>query len=82
MYSIAPADVFPTTAVSPTLLLLGIITPCAPAHSAVRIIAPRLCGSVILSSIIIKGFSPFDSAELIISSTSAYSCSDTIAITP
>jgi 23S rRNA (guanosine2251-2'-O)-methyltransferase len=32
---IAPADVFATVAVSPTALLLGIITPCAPARLAV-----------------------------------------------
>ena len=45
IYSSAPAEALPTTAVRPTLRRLGMMTPCAPAHSAVRMIAPRLCGS-------------------------------------
>ena len=36
------AEVLATVAVSPTALFLGMITPCAPAKFAVRIIAPKL----------------------------------------
>ena len=36
------ADVFDTTEFTKALFLFGIITPCAPAQSAVLIIAPRL----------------------------------------
>ena len=38
------AEALPTAQVSPTLRRLGITTPWAPAHSAVRITAPRLWG--------------------------------------
>ena len=70
IYSIAPAEVFPTVAFSPTERRFGIITPCAPAHSAVLRIAPRLCGSVMPSRRMIKGSSPFALAAARISSTS------------
>ena len=62
VYSSAPADVFITTLLTPALSCLGIITPCAPTQFAVLIIAPRLCGSVILSQMITNGLSPFSSA--------------------
>ena len=51
----------------------GMITPCAPARFAVRMIAPRLCGSSILSSRKINGGSPFSLAFSRISSTVEYS---------
>ena len=56
--STAPAEVLATTAVSPTLLRLGITTPWAPAHSAVRKMAPRLLGSVNSSHKMMSGASP------------------------
>ena len=40
---------------SPTPRRFGMITPCAPAASAVRMMAPRLCGSSMLSQIMING---------------------------
>ena len=82
VYASAPADAFATIAVSPTSRSLVMITPCAPARLAVRIIAPRLCGSSIPSSRKIKGSSPFSSAFLSISSTSAYAYAAATAITP
>ncbi len=54
-YSIAPADVFETTGVRPTALLFGIMIPWAPTASAVLIIEPKLCGSLISSNIIKNG---------------------------
>ena len=54
-YSVAPADVFATTSVTATALLFGIITPWHPAHSALLIKAPKLCGSSISSAISMKG---------------------------
>ena len=47
--SAAPALALSTTAVSPAARRLGMMTPWTPAHSAVRKIAPRLCGSAISS---------------------------------
>ena len=44
-YDIAPADVFITVPVIPTLLSFGIIIPSIPRASQVLIIAPKLCGS-------------------------------------
>ena len=55
----APAEVLNTVAFREALLRLGMITPSAPAASAVLIMAPRLCGSSISSHIIIKGLVPF-----------------------
>ena len=60
----------------------GMITPCAPARFAVLIIAPRLCGSSILSRIRIKGSSPRSSASASISSTVEYSYAAAYATTP
>ena len=68
-YSRAPADVLATVAVRATERLLGIITPWAPTASAVLKTAPKLCGSVIPSSTIIKGSWPYDFALSIMSST-------------
>ena len=62
VYSTAPAEVFATTLLRPTEFLFGIITPCAPTQFAVLNIAPKLCGSVILSQIIMKGGSFFSRA--------------------
>jgi hypothetical protein len=50
-YSIAPADVFATVEVIPTCLCFEIIIPLTPVASAVLIIAPKLCGSLISESI-------------------------------
>ena len=71
--STAPAEVLLTIAERPTARLLGIITPCAPQASAVLIIAPKLCGSVISSQIMMNGSSPFFLAISRISDTSQYS---------
>ncbi len=49
----------------------GMMTPCAPAHSAVRMIAPRLCGSDSSSQMTSRGASPFSCAAFSISSTVA-----------
>ena len=49
MCSAAPAEDLSTMAVSPALRRLGITTPWAPTHSAERMMAPRLCGSLISS---------------------------------
>ena len=57
-YSTAPADALATIGVICTDLLFGIITPWAPTASAVLIIVPKLCGSVI-SSNIMKNISSF-----------------------
>ena len=59
------AEVLATVAVRPTARFFGIMTPCAPARFAVRMIAPRLCGSSILSNKNIKGSSPFSFANII-----------------
>ena len=58
----APALVLSTVADKPTASCFAIITPWQPAAFALRIIAPRLCGSVILSHITTKGGSPFSFA--------------------
>ena len=55
-------EAFAAVEVSPTARLFGIITPCAPEHSAERMIAPRLCGSSTPSSKITNGASPRSSA--------------------
>ena len=55
--SIAPADVFATVALIGALCRLGMSTAVAPAHSAVRIIAPILCGSSTPSVKMSKGTS-------------------------
>ena len=81
-YSTAPADALPTAAVSPTLRRFGITTPCAPAHSAVRMIAPRLCGSAISSQTIRNGGSPRLSASAKISSVSENACTAATAAMP
>ena len=72
MYSMAPADALATISVSPQALRFGITMPCAPAHSALRMMAPRLCGSSRLSKIRINGSSPRASAKAKISSSSLY----------
>ena len=59
----APADALLTIAVSPALLRFGMITPWAPAHSAERMIAPRLWLSVISSQTITNGSSPSAAAR-------------------
>ena len=51
-------------AVSPALRRLGMMTPWAPAHSAVRRIAPRLWGSDISSHTTSSGASPLSAADL------------------
>ncbi len=68
----APAEVFATAAVNPTALRLGMITPWAPAKLAVRMMAPRLCGSSMPSSKMINGGSPLSLARARISSTWTY----------
>ena len=50
----APAEVFATVELIVALPFSGRITAVTCAISAVRIIAPRLCGSCIWSSMIIK----------------------------
>ena len=57
-------------------------TPCAPAHSAVLRIAPRLCGSAISSHTRINGGSFRLSASAKISSTSENACTAAMAMTP
>ena len=74
--------IFATVDVSPAACLFGMITPCAPARLAVRIIAPRLWGSSISSRRKMKGASPFSFALFKISSTVDYSYAATCAITP
>ena len=71
-----------TVGVIPTARLLGIIRPCAPAHSAHLINAPKLCGSSIESAITIRGFSPRLFASSIISSIVEYSLIEAIATMP
>ena len=56
-----------TKAVTEALRRLGIITPWAPAHSALRMIAPRLWGSDSSSQITISGVSPRSAASCRIS---------------
>ena len=56
VWAAAPADVLKTTAFTPTARFFGMITPCAPTAFAVLMIAPRLCGSVISSHIMMNGF--------------------------
>ena len=82
IHAAAPADVLKTVGLTVALRLFGIITPSAPAASAVRIIAPRLCGSCISSHIIIKGGLPLLSAFARISSTVQYETADNAAATP
>ena len=67
----APAEVLATTAVRPAERRLGIITPWAPAHSAVRITAPRLWGSESSSQTTTRGGSPRSRAACRMSSTVA-----------
>ena len=71
--SAAPALALSTTAVSPAARRLGMMTPWTPAHSAVRKIAPRLCGSAISSHTTMNGSSPRSAARSRISSMEAYS---------
>ena len=78
----APAEVLATTAVSPAERRLGMMTPWAPAHSAVRITAPRLWGSDSSSHTTIRGGSPFSRAMDRMSSTVAYSRTAATAMTP
>ena len=65
------AEVLNTVALRDALLLLGMITPSAPAASAVLIIAPRLCGSAISSQMMMNGGLPFCRETSSISSTVA-----------
>ena len=58
------------------------MTPWAPAASAVRITAPRLWGSLSSSHTTMRGFSPFSRAAFRISSTLAYSRTAARAMTP
>ena len=58
------------------------MTPWAPAHSAVRITAPRLWGSLSSSHTTIRGGSPLSRAALRMSSTLAYSRTAATAMTP
>ena len=81
-YSSAPAEVLPTVKFREALRRFGIITPCAPAASAVLITAPRLCVSSTPSQIIINGFSFFSAALFKISSTVEYSCAAAERATP
>ncbi len=78
----APAEAFTAVPVSPAALRFGIMTPCAPAKFAVRITAPRLCGSSTLSKSTINGGSPFSFAFCKISSTDAYSNAAMTAMAP
>ena len=73
VYSAAPAAVFTAILFNPTLFRFGIMTPCAPTQFAVHKIAPRLCGSVILSHIITNGASFLSLAIFKISCTVLYS---------
>ena len=69
-------------AVRPALRRLGITTPWAPAHSAVRRIAPRLWGSEISSHTTSSGASPFSAAAARMLSTVTYSRTAARAMTP
>ena len=68
--STAPLATLYTVLFTEHALLFGIIIPWTPAVSAVLIIAPKLCGSSIPSSINIKGASFLDFASFKISSDS------------
>ena len=78
----APAEVLKTVGLTVALRLFGMITPSAPDASAVRIIAPRLCGSCISSHIIMNGGLPLLSALASISSTVQYVTAERQAATP
>ena len=69
-------------AVRPALRRLGMMTPWAPAHSAVRMMAPRLWGSSSSSQRTKKGGSPRSWASWNKSSTVAYSFTAATATTP
>ena len=58
------------------------MTPWAPAASAVRMTAPKLWGSLSSSHTTIRGASPFSRAMFRMSSTLAYSRAAATAITP
>src|SRR6266446_5782535 len=78
--SLAPADDFATVPVTPAARLSGITTPSAPEASAVRRIAPRLCGSSTPSSTMTSEYCPRFAA--ITSSKSAYCFDEVTATTP
>ena len=50
MCAVAPADALRTVALTPAARRSGSTTAVAPAHSAVRMMAPALCGSVMWSN--------------------------------
>ena len=75
--SAAPLDTLATVALMPTAWSLGAITACAPAPSAQRKHAPRLCGSVTPSSTKINGASTFSMP----SSSSSSECTCLISFT-
>ena len=58
MCSLAPADAFTASGVSPAERRSCVITPAAPAASAVRIMAPRFLGSSTWSRTMYKGCLP------------------------
>ena len=81
-WATAPAEVLATMAVSPAERRLGMMMPWAPAHSAVRMTAPRLWGSESSSHTTTRGGSPFSRAALRIASTVAYARTAAMAMTP
>ena len=81
--SAAPLATLDTVALTPTAWSLGAITAWAPAPSATRRHAPRLCGSVMPSSTSSSGLPPTESSSSSVSSSewlSATGC--TRATTP
>ena len=73
MSAVAPAAALTAAGVTDALRRLPMITPCAPAHSALRMMEPRLCGSSTPSSTMTNGASPRCAAQARMSSTPQYS---------
>ena len=69
-------------AVRPALRRLGMMTPWAPAHSAVRRMAPKLWGSEISSQTTSSGGSPLAAAASSRLCTVTYSRTAASAMTP
>ena len=68
--SAAPLATLATVALTPTAWSFGAITACAPAPSATRRQAPRLCGSVTPSSTSSSG-APVDGVERVVERVAA-----------
>src|SRR5690606_1351814 len=81
-YSTAPAEALPTAGVRPAARRFGMITPWAPAASAVRRMEPKLWGSSIPSRRMKKGASSRSSARRKRSSSRAYLYAAASAATP